>query len=78
MVEGLRKIVEPETFLAPGSLPFICPLYSAREFPIDPLCRRAYVRFFPEEEPMLDLIYLALGLGMFGLLGLYAMAADRL
>ena len=29
-------------------------------------------------EPMLDLIYLALGLGMFGLLGLYAMAADRL
>ena len=30
------------------------------------------------EEPMLDLIYLALGLGMFGLLGLYAMAADRL
>jgi len=30
------------------------------------------------EEPMLDLIYLALGLGMFGLLGLYAMAANRL
>jgi len=27
---------------------------------------------------MLDLIYLALGLGMFGLLGLYAMAASRL
>ena len=25
---------------------------------------------------MLDLIYLALGLGMFGLLGLYAMAAE--
>jgi hypothetical protein len=31
-----------------------------------------------EEEPMQDLIYLALGLGMFGLLGLYAIAADRL
>jgi len=27
---------------------------------------------------MLDLIYLALGLGMFGLLGLYAMAVNRL
>lgn len=31
-----------------------------------------------EKTTMLDLIYLALGLGMFGLLGLYAMAADRL
>jgi len=27
---------------------------------------------------MLDFIYLALGLGMFGLLGLYAMAVNRL
>jgi len=27
---------------------------------------------------MLDLVYLALGLGMFGLFGLYAMAVNRL
>jgi hypothetical protein len=30
------------------------------------------------EEAMLDLIFLALGLGMFGLLSLYAMAVNRL
>jgi hypothetical protein len=31
-----------------------------------------------QERAMLDLVYLALGLGVFAMLGLYAVAADRL